>query len=79
MEDYISSKQGGHLDQIFILSLKVHSWKMNSSILGISYKLFVQLIGIALFRKELIQVSGLVPLMKAHYVCDRQAHAKATV
>jgi DNA repair and recombination RAD54-like protein len=27
MEDYISSKQGGHLDQIVIRSLKGHSWR----------------------------------------------------
>ncbi|GLT68185.1 hypothetical protein SLA2020_404410 [Shorea laevis] len=69
MEDFISLKQGGHLDQIVIHSLKVHSWKMNSSTLGISYKLFGQLTGTALFRKdskELLEVPSLVVLNEGH-------------
>ncbi|XP_040989512.1 SNF2 domain-containing protein CLASSY 4-like [Juglans microcarpa x Juglans regia] len=78
LTDYIV-RQVGHLDQRDIRILKLYSWKMDRSILGISYKLFAQLTGEverkgevrlntehAQLRKVLLELPGLVVLDEGH-------------
>ncbi|XP_059444833.1 SNF2 domain-containing protein CLASSY 4-like [Corylus avellana] len=69
-------KQGRYLNKLVIRSLKIYSWKQNSSILGLTYQLFGKLAGTgigtgtgtctSLFRKELLEVPGLVVLDEGH-------------